>query len=102
MLTLIALAVAGGALIAHRPIGAALSARGQGSAASTYFVRTLVMLAILEGAALFSLVALLVEGQAFLLAVVGLLLGAMALLFPTRGRFEGFVKWHEPQATGNP
>jgi hypothetical protein len=53
--------------------------------------RIIIGYAILEGAAFFNLVAYMLERQEVSLAVVGLLLGAMLIKFPTRGRVEGWL-----------
>jgi hypothetical protein len=53
--------------------------------------RLIIGYAILEGAAFFNLVAYMLERQDVGLATVGLLLGAMLLKFPTRGKLESWL-----------
>ena len=53
--------------------------------------RLIIGYAILEGAAIYNLVAYMLERQQVSLATVGLLLAAMILKFPTQGRLEAFV-----------
>jgi hypothetical protein len=56
--------------------------------------RAIIATALLEGAAFFGLVAYLVEGQLFVLAVPGVVLALLALTFPAR---ERVVQWAEVQ-----
>lgn len=53
--------------------------------------RLIIGYAILEGAAFFNLVAYMIERQDVSLAIVGLLLGAMLVKFPTRGKVEAWL-----------
>jgi hypothetical protein len=53
--------------------------------------RLIIGYAILEGAAFFNLVAYMIERQDVSLAIVGLLLAAMLVKFPTRGKIEGWL-----------
>jgi hypothetical protein len=53
--------------------------------------RLIVGYAILEGAAFFNLVAYMLERQDVNLAMVGLLLGAMLVKFPTRGKLVSLL-----------
>ena len=59
---------------------------------AAYQTRLIVRFAILEGAAMANLAAVLVDHQVYSLAVAGLLALAMLAMFPTRGRVERFVK----------
>ena len=56
-----------------------------------YQTRLIVGYAILEGAAFYCLIAHMIERQSITLAMVGLLLGAMVVKFPTRGRLENWL-----------
>jgi hypothetical protein len=56
-----------------------------------YQTRLIIGYAILEGAAFFNLVATMIERQDVSLAIVGLLLGAMLVKFPTRGKIESWL-----------
>jgi hypothetical protein len=53
--------------------------------------RLIIGYAILKGAAFFNLVAYMIERQDVSLAIVGLLLAAMLVKFPTRGKVEGWL-----------
>ena len=53
--------------------------------------RHIIGYAMLEGAAFYNLIAYMIERQQVNLAMVGLLLGAMFVKFPTYGRLEGWV-----------
>jgi hypothetical protein len=53
--------------------------------------RLIIGHAILEGAAFFNLVAYMLERQDVSLAIVGLLVGAMLVKFPTRGKVESWL-----------
>lgn len=60
-------------------------------------MKTFIENALLEGAAFFCVVALLVTGAWWLLAIVGALLVLMAMMFPTKGRIEQFIHEREQQ-----
>lgn len=53
--------------------------------------RLIISCALLEGAAFFNLIAHMIERQQVSLAMVGLLLGAMIVRFPTQARLESWV-----------
>lgn len=55
-----------------------------------YQTRMIIAMALLEGAAFFNLVSYMMERQPFTLAVVGMLLLALVMNFPTR---RGLEKW---------
>jgi len=57
-----------------------------------YQTRMIVGLAILEGAAFFNLISYVVERQSWTLAIVGLLLVLMAMMFPTLNQFENWIE----------
>lgn len=61
-------------------------------ALAIYSQRVIVGMAILEGAAFFTLVIFLIEGQWLLLAATALLVVLMFIKFPSRG---GLVRWIE-------
>ena len=56
-----------------------------------YQVRLIIACAVLEGAAFLNGIAYLSEGQMISMGVMGALLVAIALLFPGRGRVEGWL-----------
>jgi hypothetical protein len=57
-----------------------------------YQNRMIIGLALLEGAAFFNLIAYLTAGQIWTLAVVGLLLVLMLMMFPTLNQFENWAE----------
>jgi hypothetical protein len=57
-----------------------------------YQTRMIVRFAILEGAAMANLAAALVDRQVYSLAVAGVIVLIMLVMFPTRGRVQRFVK----------
>jgi hypothetical protein len=59
---------------------------------AAYQTRMIVRFAILEGAAMANLAAVLVDKQVYSLAFAGLMPLIMLAMFPTRGRVERFVK----------
>jgi hypothetical protein len=58
--------------------------------AGLYQTKMIIAMALLEGAAFFNLVSYMMERQPFTLAVVGMLLLALVMNFPTR---RGLEKW---------
>jgi hypothetical protein len=58
--------------------------------AGLYQTKMIIAMALLEGAAFFNLISYMMERQPFTLAVVGMLLLALAMNFPTR---RGLEKW---------
>jgi len=65
------------------------------NAAGIFQTRTIIRLALLEGAAFFNAVALMVEHNRWSLGVVAALLIVMAFHFPTRTRLQHFVETRE-------
>jgi hypothetical protein len=65
---------------------------GQLALYAAYQTRMIIRFALLEGAAMLNLVAALVDKQPYSVAIAGLMAAIMALLFPTRGRVEAFVR----------
>lgn len=63
----------------------------------TYFLGKIIDLAICEGAAMLNVVAYLIAAHWWSLAMAGLLLAAMAVSFPTRGRIEDRVMLMQQQ-----
>ncbi|MEX2285913.1 MAG: hypothetical protein WD648_02415 [Planctomycetaceae bacterium] len=59
--------------------------------------RTIIEGGILEGAALFAIVAFMVSSQWWLLGVPGALIALMLVTFPTKGRIEQFIHEHKQQ-----
>jgi len=53
-----------------------------------YMTRTLIVMAILEGAAMLNIVAYILEHQIWSYAVVAVILTMMALRFPSQGKFD--------------
>lgn len=91
MVAYLAAAIAAAALLAHRPIGTIVGRQAQGTVQGRFLTRTLVTFAVLEGPALFNIVALLLEGQLLSLGLATLLVGAMLLAFPTHGKLDQFT-----------
>jgi hypothetical protein len=83
----LASAVAGLGILMARALPPRIGAR-PGAPAATAFVRSLAAWAILEGAALFPVVAFLVTGDAWLLLVAGAVLAVHASLFPGENRWR--------------
>lgn len=69
-----------------------LMAGAEGDAPAIYQTQTIVRYALLEGAALFNLVAYLIAAQWWSVAVAGVLLAAMGFGFPTRGKYETWLQ----------
>ena len=67
-----------------------------------YQTRMIAGLAILEGAALFNVVAYLIEGHWWSLAAAAGLLAVMLASFPTRGRLRRWVETREQLKTFGP
>jgi hypothetical protein len=63
--------------------------------ASAFQTSAIIGGALVEGAAFFSGVAYLIEQNPIALAVFGILLAALILRFPTRGRFDRWVEQQE-------
>jgi len=82
-------AVVGLGLVLARVLPPRIRARSQGSRDTVTFTRLLVAWAILEGAAMFPLVAQMVTGDALLLAISAVPLAALVALFPTEARWKG-------------
>lgn len=59
---------------------------------SVYFTKTIIGLALLEGAAFFNLIALMLEHNTWSLAITGGLLFWMLGMFPTRTRVDQWVE----------
>ena len=81
------------------PVNVTTAARGEASDSAeelalyaAYQTRMIVRFAILEGAAMANLAAVLVDKQVYSLALAGLMALIMLAMFPTRGRVERFVK----------
>ena len=70
------------------------------SRATTAFSRLLVAWAILEGAAMFPLVAYLVTGDPFLFLLVAVVIAANASLFPSEARWASLAAQPLPSAAG--
>lgn len=60
----------------------------RGLLAGAYLSKTIVGMALLEGAGFFNLVAYIVERQAWSYGVIAVLLTLMAVRFPSQGRFD--------------
>ena len=60
--------------------------------AGLYQTKMIVGMAVLEGAALFSLMAYISEKQFWSYGVVAFLLGVMAISFPSQGQFESWAE----------
>lgn len=67
-----------------------------------YQTRLIVGLAVLEGAALFNLIAYLIEGRWWSLAVAAVLVAFMLAAFPTRARLRRWVEDREQLRTFGP
>jgi hypothetical protein len=65
-----------------------------------YLSKTIIGLALLEGAAFFNLIALMVEHNWWSLAIVGGLVLWMLALFPTRTRVSHWVEARQMQSLG--
>ncbi|MEM7808215.1 MAG: hypothetical protein AAF561_08910 [Planctomycetota bacterium] len=91
MVAYLAAAIAAAALLTHRPIGTIVGRQAKGPVQGRFLTRTLVTFAVLEGPALFNIVALLLEGQLLSLGMATLLVGAMLLAFPTHGKLDQFT-----------
>jgi hypothetical protein len=89
MFRFMAAAVAGLGLVLSRVLPPRIRARSQGARDTVTFTRLLVAWAILEGAAMFPLVAQMVTGDALLLAIGAVPLAALVALFPTEARWRG-------------
>ncbi|NQT15463.1 MAG: hypothetical protein HQ582_22085 [Planctomycetes bacterium] len=63
-----------------------------GKLCSVFMMKTMVETSMLEGAAFFALVAYLIEGITLSLATATVLIVAVALHFPTRGRVVGWIE----------
>lgn len=75
---------------------------GTSGALALYQTRMIIGLALLEGAAFFNLVAYLVEGHWWSLAVTAGLVALMLSAFPTRGRLTQWVADREQLKTFGP
>jgi hypothetical protein len=89
MFRFMAAAVVGLGLVLARVLPPRIRARSQGSRDTVTFTRLLVAWAILEGAAMFPLVAQMVTGDGLLLAISAVPLAALVALFPTEARWRG-------------
>ncbi len=89
-------------------IGAAAARRARGrpdgprQMAQAWLTRTLVACALIEGGALFNAVAHMLEGRPLSLVVCGLLILAIAFLFPSVDRAAQWVSSHFPEAARGP
>jgi len=83
----LAAAVAGLGILMARALPPRIGAR-PGAPAATAFIRSLAAWAILEGAALFPVVAFLVTGDGWLLLVAGVALAVLVSLFPGEARWR--------------
>jgi uncharacterized membrane protein len=83
----LAAAVVGLGIALSRLLPLRIRPRAQGSREAVAFTRLALAWAILEGAALFPLVARMVTGDPFLLALCGVALAALAALFPSQARW---------------
>lgn len=63
--------------------------------ARAYFMRNILIVALLEGGAMMSAIAFFLEGQLVSLVVLGLLLAGMAIQWPSTDRV---IRWMESQA----
>lgn len=91
--------VAGGAFVLHLIIPAAI-ARQAGTAPAwglygMYLTKTIVGLAILEGAAFLNIIATIIEHNGWSLAIAGGLVFWMLALFPTKTRVAHWVEVHQ-------
>lgn len=98
LLSYLALAAAVVALIAYKPVGGLIAGgatdggAGEAAGAGAFQTRLIVRLAILEGAAILNLFALLIEDWWPLWLVVGTLLIAMLTEVPTAGRLRRYLE----------
>ncbi len=60
--------------------------------AGLYQTKTIVGMAVLEGAAFFNLIAYIMEKQFWSYGAVAFLLGVMAISFPSQGQFESWAE----------
>jgi len=60
--------------------------------AGLYQTKIIVVMAVLEGAAFFNLVAYMMEQQFWSYGAVAFLLGVMAISFPSQGQFESWAE----------
>ena len=60
--------------------------------AGLYQTKTIVGMALLEGAAFFNLIAYIMEKQVWTYGVVAFLLAVMAISFPSQGQFESWAE----------
>ena len=60
--------------------------------AGLYQTKTIIAMAVLEGAALLNLVAYIIDKQFWSYGVVAFLLGVMAISFPSQGQFESWAE----------
>ena len=88
MFRFMAAAVVGLGLVLARVLPPRIRTRAQGSRDTVAFTRLLVAWAILEGAAMFPLVAEMVTGDRLLLAICAVPLLALVALFPTDRRWR--------------
>ena len=92
---------AGLGIVLSRVLPRRVGPRGGGvSRATTAFSRLLVAWAILEGAAMFPLVAYLVTGDPFLFLLVAVVIAANASLFPSEARWASLAAQPLPSAAG--
>jgi hypothetical protein len=89
MFRFMAAAVVGLGLVLARLLPPRIRARSPGSRDTVTFTRLIVAWAILEGAAMFPLVAQIVTGDPLLLAIGAVPLAALVALFPTEARWRG-------------
>ncbi len=89
MFRFMAAAVVGLGLLLSRVLPPRIRSRDPGTRDTVAFARLLVAWAILEGAAMFPLVAEIVTGDPVLLAVAAVPLAALVALFPTERRWRG-------------
>ena len=97
LLNYAALAAAAGALLAYRPVGAAVTGGAggddeEGRAVGLFTTRTIVRCAILEGAAMLCVVFQLVEPWWPVWLAVGALVLALLGEFPTVGRLRRYLE----------
>ncbi len=97
-----ATAVAGLGIVMSRVLPPRIGPRGQGASRdATAFVRLLVAWAILEGAALFPLVAFLITGEALLFVAVAGVVAAHVSLFPGPDRWRSLAAQPLPSHGGD-
>jgi hypothetical protein len=93
-----AAAVVGLGVVLSRTLPPRLAARSAGSPDGVAFLRLVSAWGILEGAAMFPLVAHLVTGDPFLFLLTAVALAAVATLFPSPERWAGYAV--RPLASG--